>query len=308
MSPYAIMLEIASRIREKNLSSGPDYIPSSDSAHKKLFASIVDTDETFVYYMRMLKDAHYIFVIKLVEPDDKLMIQGIDGYISAEVSVIAKMKERSFHELEAAYEHQFYKRKPASSLTRELLTEVRRYNNTPLGRALNLSIMLQQYEQIMASQFSEFTDSWKKNKLQGLVPNSGGPVAGPEPHEEDLSEFSGMQIKEPGSKRAVDSREIASIEAMDRSGKWGEAVSKFGTEFLLRIHFRKYEFEKVKYLIRTKKIAAETDLRYIRDTIRKMEERTGIDPALLKYKQQMSDVKRAAQMRLNEIIIAKKPG
>ena len=106
--------------------------------------------------------------------------------------------------------------------------------------------------------------------------------------------------------RPIDSAELNQIQEMDRSGQWGKAVDRYGVQFLLRIHFRKYEFEKVRWLLRTGKVAREEDVRFIRDTIRTMEGRVNVDLKLGRFLKDMADIRRIAQMKLNSIHQVKK--
>ena len=107
-------------------------------------------------------------------------------------------------------------------------------------------------------------------------------------------------------RRAVDSSELTKLEEMNRSGKWGEAVDRFGVQFLVRVHLRKYEFKQVRQLIRAQRIAREEDLRFVRDTLRTMEQRFDVDPRLIEFRTDMTELRRMAQMRLNKIVMLKK--
>jgi len=249
------------------------------------------------FYLRILSEAHYLFTIRLVEPDDRLLIHGLETYVSAEIPVLAKLKEVAYSELELAYEGQYYKRKQASQIVREMIGTARQFNNTPMGKSLNLSMMLQQYEQFMATRFVEFSETWKANKLQELLPEL---ASEPRPV---LNTATDAQTT---ARRAADSEHVARIEEMNRSGKWGEAVTKFGVEFLVRVHLRKYEFDRVRQLIKQHKIASEKDLRFVRDTIKIMEGRLEQDPTLRNHLDDMTELRRLAQLRMNQIILAKK--
>jgi len=349
------ILEVAKRIREinegKNKKAYP--IPDSDTIYRKHMADLVKNQDELMHYLRILVEAHYLFDIHIVEPDDTLMIDGVYGYITADVVILRNLKEMAAQELEAAYEQQYYRRKQAGTVLRELLPQARNFNNTQLGRALNVSLMIEQFEHIMLSAMNEYSDGWRRRKLEELLPElkgqslpvseseeepgggdafvgSGGsapPVEGDMPvggdpqapsgaegvlgpdfaaGEESSFSSAATESSQAGSMRAADSSELNKIQEMDRSGRWGDAVDRFGVQFLLRIHFRKYEFDKVRWLIRSNKIAREEDLRYVRDTIRTMEGRFDQDPHLLRFQKEMGDVKRMAQMRLNQIFQMKK--
>lgn len=289
-------MEIVQRLRSANEEGKRGSIPSSDTVYRQHLSDLVENEERMRFYLRILTEAHYIFTVHLVEPDERLLIHGLDAYIVCDVAIIMRLKEMAYNELELAYEGQYYRRKQGTMIVRELVGNARQFNNTPLGKALNLGMMLQQYEQFLANHFAEFTDAWKYQKLVSIFPDvlqeERDPAAGPA----------------AVVRRAADSEQARKIEEMDRTGKWGQAVQKFGVEFLVRIHLRKYEFDRVKQLIKQHKIASEKDLRFIRDTLRKMEGRLDADPTLKQHLETMTDLRRLAQLRMNQVILARREG
>ncbi|MBI3396806.1 MAG: hypothetical protein HY042_13290 [Spirochaetia bacterium] len=300
-----VLTQIVDKIREANETEGEGSIPTSDTIYRKSLYSISETEENIRSYLQALTDAHYIFAIKLVENDEKMGISGIDGYVVAEIPILAAAKERSFRELEMAYEHQFYKRKHALVICRELVGDARKFNNTPMGRLLNLAVMLQQFEHLMVTAFHEFSDTWREKVLArklGGVTAAEPPVSFLEEEPTDAITDAPLQPFQ----RAVDSGEYKKIQEMNKDGKWGEAVDRFGVQFLLRIHFRKMEFDVVKALMKSKKIAREEDLKYVRDTLRTMESRMSMDPGLAPHANVMTELRRMAQIRMNQIHLAKK--
>lgn len=329
------VLEMADRIKKINQGgeNKPGVLPLSDTCYKKHFADICESNDKMLFYLRLLDEAHFIFTIHLVENDPNLMMDGVSGYVIAESAIIETLLASTSISLEAAYEQQFYKRSSVSTIIRQLLPDARIYNNTPLGRVLNITVMLQQFTKVLRAEFESYTSMWKKNKLKELFSETGmgqdqldtidsyevnkdgqeeqNPDPDPVPDfgsEEVLAGIEGEIIpsSDKASMRAVDSPELKKLQEMDKSGQWGQAVEKYGAQFLLRVHLRKYEFDRVRWLIQTGKIAKEEDLRFIRDSIRKMESRYEQDPGLNRYKKQMSDVKRGAQLRLNKIFQLKK--
>ena len=309
--------EIVGRIRDTNLHKDKEPIPTSDMIHRRLCADLEPNARKLQAYLKLLSDSHYIFKVKIVEADERLKVDGIEGYVACEVQILAKLREIAAKNLERAYASQMYQRKQAAQIVREMLPQARQFNNTPLGNNLNVSVMLQQYEHFVATSFAEFTETWKNSKLDELLRNLDPNTLPDAPVEDtpyssddlDAPESSPPGIAAPAAPspaRAIDHAELARIEEMDRSGKWGEAVEKFGVEFLLRIHFRKYEFDKVRSLVRQKKIAREEDLRFIRDTLNTIESRMSVDPGLARYRSAMAELRRAVQTRITEIFSLKK--
>lgn len=290
------LMEIVQRLRSANEEGKRGSIPSSDTVYREHLSDLVENEERMRFYLRILTEAHYIFTVHLVEPDERLLIHGLDAYIVCDVAIIMRLKEMAYHELELAYEGHYYRRKQGTMIVRELVGNARQFNNTPLGKALNLGMMLQQYEQFLANHFAEFTDAWKYQKLISIFP--------------DVLQEEREPLSSAGTtvRRAADTEQARKIEEMDKTGKWGQAVQKFGVEFLVRIHLRKYEFDRVKQLIKQHKIATEKDLRFIRDTLRKMEGRLEEDPTLKQHLEVITDLRRLAQLRMNQVILARREG
>ncbi|MBR32684.1 MAG: hypothetical protein CMN77_15380 [Spirochaetaceae bacterium] len=304
MTVREILQDIVEHIRKANNSKDGERIPTSDDLVRRLSAEYALEQDTIRYYLRVLSDAHYIITIHFVEADERLMISGVNGYVVADPGIIDEVKNYAYRLLEQTYEAQFYRRKQATLIIREMMTDVKRYNNTPLGKTLNAALMLQQYDSVIESHQGEFSDQWKSSRLAELVPglNQDPGAAAAPPLVTDDDSFVAPEVE---SHRAVDSEAYRNLEKMDLSGSWGKAVNKYGVNFLLRIHLRKYEFDRIRKLIKQKKIARYDDLRFVRDSVRKMEDRKFEDPMLQYYQNDMTELRRLAQIKLNQITLAR---
>lgn len=316
------ILEIYNRIRDNNQNNKTDTIPTSDMIYRKMLADIIDNEQQLKLALKLLAEAHYIFIIRIVEPDENLDIQPLNGYVVAELVILRQVKQHAFDELEKAFSAQFYQRKNAGSIIRELVGEARTYNNTPLGNFLNMAMMLDQFEHYMEKSYHEFAEPYKRTRLAELLEHPDymelgagasrsrkgeGAVYVEGEEGFGIDEETGRSAKQmTDARRAIDAPTVIDLEAMDSSGQWGRAVARYGVQFLVRIHFRKYEFDKVKKLVRAKRIAREADLRYIRDTLRTIESRLEKDPELGNHLDQIGELRRMAQLKLNQIMMARK--
>lgn len=88
---------------------------------------------------------------------------------------------------------------------------------------------------------------------------------------------------------------------LNPNSPWGRMVSKFSIEFLLRVHLRKCEFETVRKLITSGKVTDEVNLRLIRDSLLKMEKNINVDKVLASYLEEMIELRRLAQRKLNAV-------
>nr|WP_244935632.1 hypothetical protein [Leptospira bouyouniensis] len=276
-------------IRKENLESR-DKIPTSDS-HLRIWSSqLARSEEEIRKLLAALRDSHFIFLVSIVSPDPNLFVYGEDAYVFAEPFILNELKKHSEETLEKLYEASNYKRKSAFQITRELFPKIKEFNNTPLGRAINLSVMLEEFQRMLTAQSYEYTDQWRRNKLQEIFKDEVLQA-------EELANNANFRENDP-TKRAVDQlKDQAPKEKIDSN--WVKAKENFSTEFLLRVHFRKYEFDIVKKLIQSGKLKEEKDIKYVRDTIQLMESRIDQDNLLKRYANEMIDLRRYAQAKLN---------
>jgi hypothetical protein len=278
-------LELAELIKEEN-SNGRDRIPNSETHMKNWCAHFAQTEQQIREVLLKLRDAHYIFIINIVSPDPNLYLPGTDSYVFADLGILNELKRFSENRLEKAYEATFYKKKSPFQITRELFPKIKEFNNTPLGKALNETVMLEEFSRVMQNSAFEYDDSWRLPKIKEI-------------YEETLENITEAMEQEALPARAVD-QVSQKKEALDNPNSlWAKLSSTFSVEFLLRIHFRKYEFEVVKKLIQTGKIRMEPDLKYIRDTLQMMEGRIDQDPILKRHLNEMIELRRLAQAKLN---------
>ncbi|TGK52417.1 hypothetical protein [Leptospira bouyouniensis] len=284
-----ICLDLADMIRKENLESR-DKIPTSDS-HLRIWSSqLARSEEEIRKLLAALRDSHFIFLVSIVSPDPNLFVYGEDAYVFAEPFILNELKKHSEETLEKLYEASNYKRKSAFQITRELFPKIKEFNNTPLGRAINLSVMLEEFQRMLTAQSYEYTDQWRRNKLQEIFKDEVLQA-------EELANNANFRENDP-TKRAVDQlKDQAPKEKIDSN--WVKAKENFSTEFLLRVHFRKYEFDIVKKLIQSGKLKEEKDIKYVRDTIQLMESRIDQDNLLKRYANEMIDLRRYAQAKLN---------
>jgi hypothetical protein len=280
-----IALELAELIKKENL-EGKDRIPTSDAFMRVWASNFSRPEEEIRKILTALRDSHYIFVVNIVAPDPNLFVYGEEAYIFTDVTILNDLKRAAEENLERLYESSNYKRKSAFQISRELFPKIKEYNNTPLGRAINVVVMLEEFMRILTNASFEYTDQWRRNKIQEIFGNEVGSI-------EELSTT--LITSDP--KRAVDIMKESPKEKIDPS--WSKATQNFTVEFLLRVHFRKYEFDVIKKLIQSGKIKDEKELKFVRDTLILMETRTDTDRLLKRYNEDMVELRRYCQAKLN---------
>jgi len=292
------LLRIRDRIKEINNNIYDEAIPTSDIIFRKYLNDLVYSEDMASYYLKLLADSNFIFMIQIVKPDTILRISGIDGYVVAELDIIEKLLAVYNQRLVTIYEAEKRKLAGVETIIRELMPKVKELNNTPLGKVLNIYIMLEQFTRIIHERPDHFQDAYRISKLKQFIPEEDEFKESEEEHEKI------QQVQE--RRRAVDTEEYQQLSKMNLTGNWAKAVEQFGVQFLIRVHLRKYEFDVLKKLLLQKRIAREEDLIFLRDSLRKMEERSLFNPELKKYLNEIKELKRIVQIKINQFYLIRK--
>ena len=292
------LLRIRDRIKEINNNIYDEAIPASDIIFRKHLNDLVYSEDMARYYLKLLAESNFIFMIQIVKPDTILKIPGIDGYVVAELDIIEKLLAVYNQRLITIYEAEKRKLAGVETIIRELMPKVKELNNTPLGTVLNICIMLEQFTRIIHERPDHFQDAYRISKLKQFIPEEDEFKEPEEEHEKI------QQVQE--RRRAVDTEEYQQLSKMNLTGNWAKAVEQFGVQFLIRVHLRKYEFDVLKKLLLQKRIAREEDLIFLRDSLRKMEERSLFNPELKKYLNEIKELKRIVQIKINQFYLIRK--
>lgn len=292
------LLRIRDRIKEINNNIYDEAIPTSDIIFRKYLNDLVYSEDMARYYLKLLAESNFIFMIQIVKPDTILRIPSIDGYVVAELDIIEKLLAVYNQRLITIYEAEKRKLAGVETIIRELMPKVKELNNTPLGKVLNICIMLEQFTRIINERPDHFQDAYRISKLKQFIPEEDEFKEPEEEHEKI------QQVQE--RRRAVDTEEYQQLSKMNLTGNWAKAVEQFGVQFLIRVHLRKYEFDVLKKLLLQKRIAREEDLIFLRDSLRKMEERSLFNPELKKYLNEIKELKRIVQIKINQFYLIRK--
>jgi hypothetical protein len=292
------LLRIRDRIKEINNNVYEEAIPTSDIMFRKYLNDLVYSEDMARYYLKLLAESNFIFVVQIVKSDTVLRIPGIDGYVVAELDIIEKLLAVYNQRLVTIYEAEKRKLAGVETIIRELMPKVKELNNTPLGKVLNICIMLEQFTRIIHERPDHFQDAYRISKLKQFIPEEDEFKEPEEEHEKI------QQVEE--RRRAVDTEEYQQLSKMNLTGNWAKAVEQFGVQFLIRVHLRKYEFDVLKKLLLQKRIAREEDLIFLRDSLRKMEERSLFNPELKKYLNEIKELKRIVQIKINQFYLIRK--
>jgi len=242
--------------------------------------------------VRLLKDAHKIFIIEIVQEDDDREVEKIEAYIDADMSTVRRLKNIYQKLLQDIYEEENHQRLMAHQIIRELFPKMNLYNNTPMGHIANKAIMLEEYELLLEKDFSQYTESWKEERIAELFEESG----------EDLEALLGVEkkqepepeivVKKPVNKRAVDSGKGSELSSMASLQSIDKVLRIYGIDFFYRVNLRKYNFDLIRMVIEQKKITSRDDLTLLRKMIQKIRDNADRDPGLTEHLEKLQNLER----------------
>ncbi|MCS7205679.1 MAG: hypothetical protein NZ853_08270 [Leptospiraceae bacterium] len=298
---FSTLIQIRDRIRDINKQIYEEPIPTSDIIYRRYFMDLTDSEDQTLYFLKILSETNFIFILHIVEPDPILRIPGIYGYVVSELEIIESLLREFNKKLEILYEMEKQKKASADTIIREMIPYIKQYNNSNLGKVLNVCIMLDQFIRIIKEKPEEYQDTYRFVKLKQYLPKEEDEFQEKKIQREETT----ISVETP-KRRAVDTEEYQELSRMNLSGNWGLAVQKFGVNFLIRVHLRKLEFDILKKLLLQKRIAREEDLIFLRDSLRKMEERSLFDKELRNHLQEIRELKRIAQLKINQFQLLRK--
>ncbi|MDY6969093.1 MAG: hypothetical protein SVR08_10640 [Spirochaetota bacterium] len=285
-----IVDEVLKEIRNINKVVGSESIPHSDEFLNKIASSIGIGTELSNLIIRILINSHYIFAIEIVSRDELRNIPKIEGYIEANLRIISELKSYFESELMVMYETEYQKRLLPHQVIKELFPIIRSLNNTPIGRIANKAIMLNEYERLLETKYSEYTEEWKANQLQIELKNANL-----------TEELEKQKIKEPAPEvndnlekenlhRAIDSEEYDEFMSRSKSYPIEKVITIYGVEFFIRVNLRKCNFSLLKDIIDSGKMFKRSDLLIIKDMLSKVKMNIDKDQKLSQYEKEIQSL------------------
>ena len=141
---------------------------------------------------------------------------------------------------------------------------------------------------------TEFTPAFREEQFRNFLQeifeiNKDGPAKEDSGGEDDAS-----------VRRAVDDPKYKEFsQKHGKSAGFDKATQKFSLEFLLRIHFRKYEFAVVKKLVKENKVNKLDDLRLIISMLARVEKNFSTDYRLKSYREEILELKYLTYAKIN---------
>jgi hypothetical protein len=286
--------EVFRKIVEHNAKGNHDSIPHSDLFEKEI-QSLTGIDKSEVARMiKILKDAHKIFTFEIIKEDKDNDIIRVDGYVETDLQTIRKLKNHFQKFLMDEYERQYTKRLLVHQIVKDIYARPNFYKNTMIGQIGNKAIMLEEYENYIERNFTEYTENWKSNKLAELVAlESDVKMAdAPAPARQAAPGNTRKPGGAPVTMRAVDSPQYQDYSSDKGTQSLDKVLQIYGVEFFFRINLRKYNFDLLRQIVESGQIDRRSDLLLLKDMIQKLRSNIGRDPGLADHTEKIYKLER----------------
>ena len=288
--------EIFRTIVRYNSKGNHESIPHSDAFEKEIEALIGINKTDINQIIRILKDAHKIFVFEIIKKDPQNKIQRVEGYVETNLQTIRTLKNFFQRLLMDEFEKRNNKRLLVHQIIKDLYHRPVFYKNTLIGQIGNKAIMLHEYENLMERNFNEYTESWKSHKLAELLSAEKNKIK----LQPQTSRTDGTaKDKAPGhTQRAVDSPLYNEYSSDKSNQSLDKVLQIYGVDFFFRIHLRKYNFDLLREILDKGNITQRSDLIHVKELIQKMKANIGKDPKLIEYNDKIYKLERAISRQM----------
>ena len=290
--------DIYKKILEHNSKADSNAIPHSDLFEKEIQSLLGIERPDIERIIKLLKEAHKIFTFEITKEDRDNEIRKIDGYVECDLQTIRKLKNYFQKALMDEYENQLNRRLLVHQIVKDIYARPQFYKNTILGQLGNKAIMLEEYENFVEHHYTEFTDTWKANKLTELLAATEDMLLRDKKKEGEADETPAKKEAPGAAKRAVDSELYEEYSAEKTKQSLNKVLQIYGVEFFFRINLRKYNFDLLKQIIESGEIDRRADLTVLKEMIQKMKSNVGRDPQLLDHMDKIYKLERTISRQM----------
>ncbi|TAL39187.1 MAG: hypothetical protein EPN93_02275 [Spirochaetes bacterium] len=274
--------EIYQEIRRRNSSVGTGSIPHSDELYKFVQSSMGIDPDLAKTIIQVLVNSHRVFSMEVTAEDKTHDVPPIEGYVSANLTDIRKLKNYFQNELMIEYEKQFNKRQMTHQIVKDIFPMMRSLNNTALGMVANKAIMLEEFEKLMEKRFEEYTEEWKEKRLDIELSHSN--LNEQAALSQKAAEEKKQQAAHPARKtkmvRAVDSAKYDEFASRSRNYPLQRIIKIYGTNFFLQVNLRKYQFSYIEKLVKDGQLNKRSDLLMLKEMIQTVKSHAEQDAGL----------------------------
>ena len=276
------ILEVFNLIKKENSQNTLEAIPHSDTFAKNIqsLLGISVTDLTLI--VNLLKEAHKIFIFEIAKEDRDREIRKIEGFVETDLQTITRLKNYYQTKLMEEYEQKFNKRIMVHQIVKEIFPKIHIINNTQLGFIANKAIMLEEFENLINKEYIEYSEKWKDEKLQEIIKENEKIIFKENKTESAQNESTGDK-SDLSQRRAIDSEEYKSYSTKQSKESIKKLLKIYGVDFFYRVHLRKYDFETLINAIEMNEINRRSDLKKLKDLIKKIKMNYHRDKELANY-------------------------
>jgi hypothetical protein len=286
-----MIAEVHNLIRKANSKEDLTAVPHSDDFAKHVQSILGITPTDLKLYVSILKDSHMIFVFEIVKEDPDHEIKKIEGYVDADLHTISRLKNYYQHRLMEEYEKRFHKHVLVHQIIKEIFPNIKMYNNTSLGFIANKAIMLEEYENLVEKDYSDYSEENKNALFRDIISEHQKSTLS---HESQIGsgDMPAAQAQDASSRRAIDSEEYRNFPNKNSKESIRKMLKVYGVDFFYRVHLRKYDFEIIFSAVEMREIDRKPDLKILKDHLKKLKMNYDRDPELEKYSDQIYRLER----------------
>ena len=297
----ANLINLVERINNYQVQKSNDPITTVEDIYNVIaYDSFDDIDEVKKAVVLLVKSG-YLFEIQTLDSHNKLadgFVVSSPGVLMAVSNVIAKKLERQY----------LTSMKVVKSTDNIILDKEEEFldKNPRALRYIKTYQRIKEYVAKVANGDYRYSKAGCLNSLSRLLDGE---------ESIDLSaELSAEEslTKGPGSEKAVEEKSAKRSRAVDAIDQeqyarvrerlaWSDATKIFDAQFLMRIHFRKYEFKMVFRLIYEGKVKEKKDLDYIEATLTKIEGNVDKDPKLKDHLKEIQELKKFVSEQISKL-------
>lgn len=299
------LINLVERINNYQVQKSNDPITTVEEIYNVIaYDSFDDIDEVKKAIVLLVKSG-YLFEIQTLDNHNKLA----DGFVVSSPGVLMAVSNVIAKKLERQYSISMKVVKSADNIILDQEEEFLDKNPRAL-RYIKTYQRIKEYVAKVANGDYRYSKAGCLNSLSRLLDGEESiDLSAEELNSESLT-------RGPGSEEAVEKKSAKkysrAVDAIDQEqyGRirerltWSDATKIFDPQFLMRIHFRKYEFKMVFRLIYEGKVKEKKDLDYIEATLTKIEGNVDKDPKLKDHLKEIQELKKF----VSEQILKQKQG
>jgi hypothetical protein len=303
---------IYDEIKNRNTALVGDVVPVSTQFFPFLAKKFHLNPEKIQCIVDILSNAKFIISFPVADSGDAA--KPVNGFIVTKGDVISAARKRNGEYFERLYTDEFSKKVPVEKLIVEFTSKREKFNNTPLGIAANITMMLAHYQSMVERNIMQYSDK-NKDKIFEEEMGKAAPLEdflardthAPAPKESAVkkptqakNDSCGKAVDET-KRRAMDLPQYDEFKAYMLNNSIEKTIKLYGVEFYTRVCFREYQFALMRKLISEGHIKKESDLRTVKLLLDKERMTADKDHQLNTYAQEINALMKCINDLLKEL-------